>query len=339
MEWYESPATWGIGLGATALSNFGTNLFNYGLQSEAFDYQKDLNERIMQREDTAIQRRMADARAAGVNPYAVVGQGAGAGGSVSAPSAPQMKNGVIDAIATGLDAYSRIAQTKKAMAEMENVQKEGMILDADLQGKLDTNKILGLDVANKIIDTQKNIAGFNYDYDVDYYLDDNNVLGNLGIGKYGKYFTKGYLENTPFMKMMLSKLSKAESEAKLAGANYTAREKENEKLSDILQEELQYKIYQNTYFGTDYDLKYISNLLDAYRLKNEQNKTLFAGYGVLGDSYLKILDAERKSKENSWFDMDKIIDTLKDSKQIISGGKEAYTGSIQLLNFLLSMLQ
>lgn len=61
---------------------------NLAYQREWNDYQKSLNEQIMQREDTAIQRQVADARAAGISPLAAsnVGQ-AQTGTSVQTGSA------------------------------------------------------------------------------------------------------------------------------------------------------------------------------------------------------------------------------------------------------------
>ena len=58
-------------------------------QKRMNDYQIALNEKVMQREDTAIQRQVADARAAGVSPLAAgtVGQ-AQTGSSLMQPSAP-----------------------------------------------------------------------------------------------------------------------------------------------------------------------------------------------------------------------------------------------------------
>lgn len=48
-------------------------------QLEAYEYQKGLQEKIFQREDNSIQRRVADLRAAGLSGVLAAGQGARAG--------------------------------------------------------------------------------------------------------------------------------------------------------------------------------------------------------------------------------------------------------------------
>lgn len=61
--------------------------WNQNMQQSAFDYQKQLNATQMQREDTALQRQMADARAAGLSPLSVVG-GSGASSSPLSTASP-----------------------------------------------------------------------------------------------------------------------------------------------------------------------------------------------------------------------------------------------------------
>lgn len=62
---------------------------NYELQASAFNYQKELNQKQMEREDTQFSRSMADYRRAGLSGLAAIGTSAGAGSLTSLP-APQM---------------------------------------------------------------------------------------------------------------------------------------------------------------------------------------------------------------------------------------------------------
>lgn len=69
--------------------DLGMGLLNYNNQQNQQNEQRGLNALTMSREDNAIQRRVADAKKAGIHPLAVLGSGAGAS-NLSAPTAAQI---------------------------------------------------------------------------------------------------------------------------------------------------------------------------------------------------------------------------------------------------------
>ena len=85
---------------------------NLALQQAQFDYQKRLNESQQIREDTAIQRQVADLAAAGLSPLMVSG---GSSTSVlSAPNAPQLDT---SGISTAQGSYLNLAQQYSALRQ------------------------------------------------------------------------------------------------------------------------------------------------------------------------------------------------------------------------------
>lgn len=62
---------------------------NFELQEEQFEYEKDLQSTIMDREDNAIQRQVADSRAAGISPLVNLAGSQSAGAAGVAVNTPQ----------------------------------------------------------------------------------------------------------------------------------------------------------------------------------------------------------------------------------------------------------
>ena len=118
--------------GAVGGSVLGQYL-NYENQKDALEWQKDIQQTIFNREDTSIQRRVADLQAAGLSPVLAAGQGAGTGGTVQI-NPPQLNLSGAEQMAFNLMRMEADISATRSQEEYTKTQtyNAGQLLPAQL---------------------------------------------------------------------------------------------------------------------------------------------------------------------------------------------------------------
>lgn len=140
------------------MSLFGEAL-NFGMQWQNLQYQKDLQERIFQREDNSVQRRAADLEAAGLSKTLAAGAGAGAG-QVIQTKAPQVspQAGALNEIATVLSVLNAVGQNKVLDGQAAKLQAE---TDAVRGAEARAGELHGFNVSKAGAESQYAVASLN----------------------------------------------------------------------------------------------------------------------------------------------------------------------------------
>lgn len=110
--------------GLSGIANFGLGLMNY-------NYQKDLQKKMFEREDTSIARRVADLRASGLSPVLAAGQGASAGPVV--PVKPPEVSGLDQMAQIYMNLITQQANVSHTKADMDRIAKQMEFMNSGIE--------------------------------------------------------------------------------------------------------------------------------------------------------------------------------------------------------------
>lgn len=145
-----------VGIGSAVSQGINAEK-NYKQQQELLQYQKDVQNKTWEREDTGMQRAMSDYEAAGVNPLLALGNPYGSG-SVVETSAPQKKNIDFSGIQSALQGLENPYKFENEYLDYQakKKQNEQLILQNEQLTTANAERELALEVARYNFEWYKN---------------------------------------------------------------------------------------------------------------------------------------------------------------------------------------
>lgn len=199
---------------------------NFNLQQEQFDYQKQLNDLMMEREDTAYQRAVKDANAAGLSSLSVNGGAAASAGTSANP--PQVNDYASDNFNRGMNLLNTITQfqnnitqqiisKKRAEADINKTNAE----TRDIEAKTDlfTYTLAG---QKDLFDKEYIDKLRNYDFNSKYGIFNNAdpyekyaILNQLNKSQYSDIIQTNQFNKIGLLFGLLSKIGNKLSDGKI----------------------------------------------------------------------------------------------------------------------------
>lgn len=180
----------GLGIGNTILQS-KTNQKNLDFQKDVFNYQKQLQREIFQREDNAIQRRASDIAAAGGNPATAweTGNGAQAGNIVGVDTPQQgnldisnLLNSSLGQISGGIEQFM---QFKMNDVQIKRMEADTSLINAEVITEAIRQKQIEMDTAKSEAEKLKIKSEIdNLNYTLDYSINHNLRPGDSNSSIY-----------------------------------------------------------------------------------------------------------------------------------------------------------
>lgn len=223
-DWYHDngiiPNLWKGFTGQKSAEKQNEQNLNY--QNKLLGYQKDLQQQIFEREDTAFTRAYNDASQLGINPMAMIGVSSGSGSPVPM-SAPQSSVdysqfsglrgletgisalGTVSELSNAIDNFKtgninrdilREEQKSKKLANAVFAIENGLSFDKDGNIVYDSSKVPQSRREIQDVELKDKKASANRNVRVDEYQDENNINDNTSPGVKTIVDTSNFIDNS-----------------------------------------------------------------------------------------------------------------------------------------------